>query len=289
MKATSVVGLPVCTLAHHNGIAKAPEKLRKAGIINVLPGSVMDEGDVAFRQIDRDSLEGGMKNFAHFRETTSQVYSYLRELQTERVFLIGGECSLVVGGLAGLGEVFKGKPGMLWMDAHGDFNTPESSPSSYIGGMCLAMACGRGPKFSDEIETRRPLLEEERLVHLGARALDSPEVTAFESSPAKLFEMDAVRKKGVKGVATEAAKLLADRSDWIVCHLDVDVVDPDQVIAVNFPTPGGFTTQEAATVIGILNKTGKLVAVDIAAYNPSLDYDGSSAAAVVNILKESLH
>lgn len=283
------MGLPVYTLAHYGGMGKAPEKLRKAGILNVLGGSVLDDGDLTFRQLDRDYLDGGMKNFAHFSDATSQIYGSLRGLQTDRAFLIGGECSFVVGSLAALGEVFSGKPGMLWMDAHGDFNTPESSPSSYIGGMCLAMACGHGPKFNEEIEKRRPLLEEERLVHLGARALDSPEAKAFDSSPAKLLEMDVVRRKGVKAAASEAAKYLSDNADWIVCHLDVDVVDPDQIIAVNYPTPRGLTVQEASTVINTLEKTGKLRVIDVAAYNPSLDYDGSSAAAVVSILKEGLH
>jgi arginase len=228
-----------------------------------------------------------MKNFAYFQAASQGIYQSLRKISAERVVLIGGECSMVVGSMAGLAEAFGGKPGMLWMDAHGDFNTPETTPSSYIGGMCLAMACGRGPKIAEPIDARQPLLEEERLVHLGSRALDPPESKAFETSPALLLTSDQVRKMGAKKVSAEVAKRLSDRSDWIVCHLDVDVVDPNSILAVNYPTPGGLKPAEASAIIRSINATGKLKVLDVAAYNASLDDDGSSAAAVVGLVRES--
>lgn len=287
MKFVSVVGLPVYTLLKCSGMANAAGKLRKAGLLSALGSSVLDEGDIELPRLERDILEDGIRNLAHFKGATSRIHESLRSLQAERVILIGGECSLVVGGLAGLVEAFGGKPGMLWMDAHGDFNTPETSPSSYIGGMCLAMACGRGPNLGDAIDSHRPLLEEERLVHFGSRALDPLEAKALEESPARLLTMDDVRKRGVRAVAAETAKCLVDKADWIACHFDVDVVDPDAILAVNFPAPGGLRPTEVSTMIKFLENTGKLRVVDIAAYNPSLDDDGSSATAVVNLIKES--
>jgi arginase len=287
MKYVSVVGLPIYTITKYSGMGIAAGRLRKAGVLTALGGPVLDEGDIGLPHLETDVLEGGVKNFAHFRDSTSLIFESLKSLQAERVILLGGECSLAVGALAGLREAFGGKPGMLWMDAHGDFNTPESSPSSYIGGMCLAIACGRGPALSEAVDGYRPLLDEERLVHLGSRALDPPEAKAFETSPAKLLTMDDVRKSGAKKVAAESARYLADRADWIACHLDVDVVDPDAVLAVNYPTPGGLKPAEAAAIVKSLAATGKLRAVNVAAYNPSLDFDGSSAATIVSLIKES--
>ncbi len=289
MKFVSVVGLPVYTLVKCSGMANAAGKLRKAGLLTALGSSVLDEGDVELPRLDRDVLEDGIRNLTHFRGATARIQESTRSLNAERVVMVGGECSLAVGGLAGLTEAFGGKPGMLWMDAHGDFNTPQTSPSSYIGGMCLAMVCGHGPGLGEAIDARRPLLEEDRLVHLGSRALDPPEVRAFDDSEARLYAMDDVRKRGVRVVAAEAAKHLADRADWIACHLDVDVVDPDAVLAVNFPAPDGLRPAEVSAIIKSLNGTGKLRAVDIAAYNPSLDDDGSSATTVVNLIRESFH
>ncbi len=285
MRYASVIGLPVYTIAKYNGMGGAAGKLRKAGLLTALGGSVLDEGDVTLPHLERDEVQGGVKNLGYFKEATSLIRSSVSRLNAERVILLGGECSLAVGGLAGLVEAFGGKPGMVWMDAHGDFNTPESSPSSYIGGMCLAMACGKGPPLDAAVDARQPLLSEGALVHVGCRALDPPEVKAFDASPARLMPMEEVRKLGAKKAGAEAARRLSDSADWLVCHLDVDVVDPDIILAVNYPTPGGLRPAEASAIIRALDATGKLKVLEIAAYNPSLDDDGSSAAAVVSIVK----
>ncbi len=287
MDATTVVGVPLYTVAKYRGMGEAPGALRAAGLLTAVKGAVVDEGDLDITRLERDSEEGGIKNFNHFKEATTRIYEIIRSLGTERVILLGGECSGTVGSVAGLNMAFGGKPGMLWMDAHGDFNTPETSPSGYIGGMCLAMACGRGPKLGEEIEKSRPLLSEESLVHVGSRALDEPEILAFNSSPAKLFTAQRIKTKGATEVAEEAARHLANRSDWIVCHLDVDVVDPSVIPAVNYPTPGGLTMDEVVVLISALKKTEKLKAVELAAYNAAMDKGGSSARAVVNLVRRA--
>ena len=171
---------------------------------------------------------------------------------------------------------------MLWLDAHGDFNTPATSPSGYIGGMCLAIACGKAPGLG--LEFGHPLAEE-RLVHVGSRALDPPEVAAFNSSPAKLYTSQQVKKTGAADVAEEAARHLDNRSDWAVCHLDVDVVDPEFIPAVNYPTPGGLTPEEAAVLIRALHRTGKLRVLEVAAYNSSKDRRHESVDRVVALLR----
>jgi len=173
---------------------------------------------------------------------------------------------------------------MLWLDAHGDFNTPSTSPSGYIGGMCLALACGMAPDLGLDLVGWYPLAQE-RLVHVGSRALDPPELAAFNSSAAKLYTAQQVKSSGVADVAEEAARHLDNRSDWIACHLDVDVVDPTLIPAVNYPTPGGLTADEAAMVVRAALRTGKLKVLEIAAYNPSKDRRGRSAERVVALLR----
>jgi arginase len=249
----------------------------------------MDVGDIALPPLKKDHVEGSAKNLTYFIDCTARVLDRTRSLDSEFVVLVGGECSMTPGALAGLSESFYGKPGMLWLDAHGDFNTPETSPSGYIGGMCLAMACGLGPSLGPELERRRPLLAEERLVHVGSRALDPPEVIAFNSSPAKLFTAQQVRKIGAEDVGEEAARHLSNRSDWVVCHLDVDVVDPASMPAVSYPTPGGLTIDQTALIIRAISKTGKLRVLEVAAYNPTRDRGGRSGRAIVRILRSVFH
>ena len=271
------------TLASYRGMEKSPALLRRAGLAGAL-GAKADLGDVQLPPLKEDIVEGGIRNLTHFKDATARIYSATKSLETTRVVIIGGECSETVGTTAGLAEAFGGKPGMLWLDAHGDFNTQDTSPSGYIGGMCLAMACGKDPDLSPMLGGKGPPLAEERLVHVGSRALDPPEVAAFNSSPAKLFTSQHVKASGAADVGEEASRHLDNRSDWIVCHLDVDVLDPTFIPAVNYPTPGGLTPDEVAAIIRASQKTGKMMALELAAYDGSRDRQGRSAKEIVRLL-----
>ena len=284
MNPWALIGVPLYTLAGYRGMGEAPAALRKAGLRQELHG-VADMGDIELPSLKKDVTEEKVKNLLNFKDATTKIYNAAKSVQAENVFVLGGECSFSVGALAGLSEVFSGKPGMLWMDAHGDFNTPETSPSGYIGGMCLAMACGRSPGLGLRMGGRGYSLGEERLVLLGSRALDPPEVSVLSASPAKLYTAQQVKKTGVADVAEEAARHLSNRSDWIVCHLDVDVIDPELIPSVNYPTPGGLTIEETTKIVRTLIKTGKMRVLELAAYNAAKDRRGSSARRIVDLVK----
>jgi len=287
MSEWALLGAPLYTLSRYRGVSNAPGALREAGLAGAL-GSHTDLGDVEIPPLKRDLTEGKAKNFTHFRDATSRIYRATKTLKEGPLLILGGECSETVGAMAGLTEVHGGKLGMLWLDAHGDFNVPDTSPSGYIGGMCLAMACGMAPGLDLGIGQAPPPLAGERLVHVGSRALDPPEVAAFNSSPAKLFTAQQVKKTGAAEVAEEAARHLDNRSDWIGCHLDVDVVDPELIPSVSYPTPGGLTTEETSTIVGKLLGTGKLRVIELAAYNPSKDRRAASARKIIEILSAVL-
>ena len=260
-----------------------PRRLRELGIVEAL-GSPLDAGDAPISELKVDS-DGPAKNLQHFVDSTESIRWKVAGVEAESYFVVGGECSVSVGMLAGLSSRFHGRPSVLWMDAHGDFNTPETSPSGYIGGMCLAMACGRGPKLGTEVEALRPLASEERLVHVGSRDLDSLEVKAFDSSPARLVTAQQIRKVGVTEAAGEASRHLSDRGDWIFCHIDVDVVDPREIPAVNYPTPGGLSVEEAAALVRAARATGKMKVLEVTSYNAQKDQDGDSGRNVVELVK----
>jgi len=283
----ALLGVPLYTLAGYRGMGDSPAALRKAGLGNVLRGAE-DLGDVDIPRLKKDAVEGKTKNLTHFRGATARICAAARTVETKQVLVLGGECSETVGAMAGLAETFGGKPGMLWLDAHGDFNTPDTSPSGYIGGMCLALACGKGRGLDLGIGQAAPPLADERLVHVGSRALDPPEVAAFNSSPAKLFTAQQVKNTGAAEVAEEAARHLDNRSDWIACHLDVDVLDPELIPSVNYPTPGGLTLEETSMIVRKLAATQKLRALEVAAYDPMKDRGGVSARRIVELLRATL-
>ena len=279
----ALLGVPLYTLSNYRGMGDAPGALREAGLARVYE-SRTDLGDVEIPPLKEDLTEGRIVNLLHFRDATSRIFAATKSLKQGPVLIVGGECSETVGAMAGLAEAYGGKPGMLWLDAHGDFNVPDTSPSGYIGGMCLAMACGMTPGLDLGIGQAPPPIAGERLVHVGSRALDPAEVAAFNSSPAKLFTAQQVKKTGAAEVAEEAARHLDNRSDWIACHLDVDVVDPEFIPSVNYPTSGGLTMAETSIIIGRLFGTGKLRVIELAAYNPSKDGTAASARRTVQLL-----
>ena len=290
MDKLALIGLPLYSLSAYRGMAMGVHSLREAGIAEVLSGSTnsfIDLGDVRLSEIDADTGPKNLKNFPQFLKDTDSLESAASKVGSEDfVFCLGGECELIVGTLAGFKRVFKGKPGVVWIDAHGDFNTPETSPSGFIGGMGLAMACGRGPRLSPTIERARPLLDEENVVHVASRALDEAEYAAMSSSRMKLYPSTTVHTQGIVKVAGETAAYLAARCDWIICHLDVDAIDPEIIPAVNFPAPGGLSINEVTTIVENLKKTGKLRIFNLTAYNPTSDKNHISSQRLLKLVSE---
>lgn len=286
----SLIGLPFYSLSKYRGMAKAVTALRSAGITETLRKSTKhftDMGDCHLSEITVDSGPANLRNFPQFLHDTEVVQEMAGRVGGEDfVFCLGGECTLITGTLAGFKNRLKGKPGMLWVDAHGDFNTPETTSSGFLGGMPLAFACGRGPKLTESVEHARPLLEEENVVHLASRSIDPLESKAMSSSPMKVYSDSTAHKEGVPKVAAEAAAYLTDHSDWITCHLDVDSIDPTIIPAVNYPEPGGLTLEEVKTIVRALRRTGKLKVFNLTAYNPTLDQDQTSAQKLLTLVAE---
>ncbi len=290
MHSVSLVGFPFYSLSKYRGMGAAVSALRSAGIskaVSKSAGVLHDLGDTPPSDIIEDSGPANLWNFPHFLKDTEAAQQLASKVDPNGfVICVGGGCTFAVGELAGFKSKFKGKPGMLWIDAHGDFNTPETTTSGFIGGMPLAFACGRGPRLTNGIEKHKPLLQEENVVHFGSRALDQLEAKAMAASPMKLYPATEVHVQGPAQVALKAASYLSERSDWIACHLDVDAIDPTIIGSVNLPEPNGLTLEEIKSVIAALNGTGKLKVFDLAAYNPVLDQNHASANKLITLVSE---
>ena len=269
------LGIPFYTLAKYRSMGDAVKSLRQAGIvqrIRLADSDLVDLGDVDCPSIERDHGRRDLRNFEEFLEGTRRVKDKLsgRTDDSRITFCLGGDCAFVPGSLAALKTAYRGKPGMVWLDAHGDFNTPETSPSGFIGGMPLALACGRGPRLTKDIESQRPLLDERNVVHVGSRSLDPGEDKLLSSS-VKLFPAARLKTQGAREVALQISRLLSTSCDWIIAHLDVDVFDSTIMPGVDFPEPGGLSRQDVLEIFQALHSTGKLKVVDLTAFNPTLD------------------
>ena len=187
---------------------------------------------------------------------------------------VAGDCCTALGVLAGLRRGGC-EPSLLWFDAHGDFNTPETSPSGFLGGMPLAILVGRGDDTLRRALDLDPLAEG-RVVLTDARALDPLERQLLESSA-------VVHRPRVEELATGP---LPDGPLWV--HFDADVVDPSESPAHRYPAPDGPSSEAVRTVFRRIAATGRLAAVSVSSWDPDLDGDGRSRRLTMNLLDELL-
>jgi arginase len=289
MQSISLLGIPLYTLTKNHGMGTAVQSLRHEGIVRALSERVnkfRDFGDVTLPSLTSDEGPPNLRNYDHFLNCTNAIFDVTRKMleQEGMIFNLGGECGLILGSAAGVKQHPSDKLGLLWIDAHGDFNTPQTTRSGCVGGMPLAFVCGRGPRFSFEIEKLQPIIHENAVVHLGGRDFDPLEADAIRSSEMKLYSPSEFRKTGINRTAAEIAAFLADHSDWLICHLDLDAIDPSIMPAVNYASPGGLTLAELRVGVRAITQTGRLRAFNLAGYNSALDKGGLCAKVILDLV-----
>ena len=196
-------------------------------------------------------------------------------MRGERPVSIAGDCCTTIGILAGLQRA-NINPTLIWFDAHGDFNTWETSPSGFLGGMPLAILVGRGDQQMPKAVGLQPMAEE-RVVLSDARDLDPEEVAAVEGSAVK----------HIPDVRWLPREDLPEGPLYV--HFDVDVLDPNTAPAMNYLAPGGPTASEMEQVFRFLSQTGRVSAVSVSSWNPRMDPEGKSrdvCMGLVDILLE---
>ena len=191
-----------------------------------------------------------------------------------RPLILGGECSIVAGTIPGLYPRLEDLV-LVYFDAHGDFNTLATTPSHFVGGMCLAHVCGKqiGPLLWGGVRA----FPEAQVCLVGARDLDSGERGNLDRSKVQRFAFDAER-------TDDAALLSALRRKRVFVHLDLDVVDPSEMFAVNFPSPGGASFDALAGTLQSIAATSTIVGVELCAYDPRKDPERQLPSRIANVV-----
>lgn len=200
--------------------------------------------------------------------------------------MLGGDHAASIGSLAGAGVA--GRLGVIWIDAHADINTPETSPSGNVHGMPLAVALGQGPERLTAIGARSGLRIDD-LVYIGLRDLDPAERDLLRSGPALVFTADAIEERGIdEAILTAIDRLLRNGVDAVHLSIDIDSLDPSIVPGTGTRFPGGLTYRELIRAIGQLRRSNLPIAsADVVELNPLLDPTGGStivAAALATAL-----
>jgi len=294
-----ILGIPMDLGQQRRGVDMGPSALRYAGLFERLRREghqVQDVGNVIVPGRDEQQVRahewiaaagGGLRHLPEVVTACQAIYIEAQKCAgTDQVPLfLGGDHSVAIGTLAGM--TCGGPIGLLWVDAHGDFNTPETSPSGNIHGMSVAALLGHGHPDLVNLGHPGPKLRPQDTVMIGIRDLDGEERAALANSGITVYTMRDVDELGM---ATVARRALARLSHIPRIHLsiDMDSIDPSVAPGVGTPVPGGLTFREAHLLMEILAESRKIAALDVVEINPILDEGNRTAELAVELVASVL-
>jgi len=281
MERVAVVGVPMDLGANRRGVDMGPSALRYARLLEQLEDlgyTVEDLGDVPV-SLARASRRRG-RGLAYLEEIRAAALVLKERLAAlpEGVFpiVLGGDHSLSMGSVAGAAR--GRRVGVVWVDAHADFNTPETSPSGNVHGMPLAVLSGLGhPRLTEVFRAVDP----KDVVLVGVRSLDPGEKRLLKEAGVRVYTMHEVDRLGVARIAEEVLKHLQGLPLHV--SLDADVLDPTLAPGVGTPVPGGLTYREAHLLMEILAESGRVTSLDLVEVNPILDERNRTAEMLVGL------
>ncbi len=289
----ALIGAPLDLGAGRRGVDMGPSAIRYAGLEQHLREALgirtVDLGNVIAPVAE--STEAGDERARFLRqilslcdEVAELVAGARRNGQTPLV--LGGDHSIALGTLVGMAAAH-GPGGVLWIDAHGDLNTPESSPSGNVHGMVLAAALGLGGRAFDHEGWTLPAVEAGRLSLFGVRSLDQGERELLKKLDAKVYTMADIDRIGVEHCMRDA---IAHASGAAFLHvsLDLDVVDPETAPGVGTPVRGGLSYREAHLAMEVIAESAKADSFDVVEVNPVLDRENATGKLAVELIASAL-
>jgi arginase len=283
-----IYGVPMDLGQNRRGVDMGPSAIRYAGLqarLSHLGWSVRDGGNVAVPNLEEvitgESVDGyPAHNISTVAQVCESVYAHvLSSIEAdEHVIVLGGDHSIALGSLAGALR-WPGKVGVIWVDAHADFNSPAISPSGNVHGMVVRSLMGEGPR-SLAIGDRR--LQPDQIVMMGIRDLDRQERDALRQSGIKVITMREIDEMGMAAAVYAALAHLA-AVDIIHVSFDMDALDPNIAPGVGTPVPGGLSFREAHLLMEILADDGRVRSLDLVEVNPILDTINQTAQAAVGM------
>lgn len=280
MPAAHIIGVPLDLGGNRRGVDMGPSALRIAGLAERLASlgiQVVDEGDLVTPIPEMKSAGDPRKKYIReIARVCDRLYrTSLNALHSGGLpVVLGGDHSLGAGSVAATADYLRkdGKPtGLLWVDAHGDMNTPSSSGSGNVHGMPLAALLGPEPAELSRIGGFTPKVLPEHTVLIGIRNLDDREKEIVRGSRVHVFTMKDIDRSGIASVVEEALALAGAHTGGVHLSFDLDVCDPSIAPGVGTPVKGGLDYREAHTLMEIVADSGLLRALDLVEVNPILD------------------
>ena len=292
-----IIGVPMDLGQSRRGVDMGPSALRVAGLqarIKQLGHQVEDIGNIQVKQPEEMSYgEKRAKYLQEISETCKDLAATIEKSLSEGFLpvVLGGDHSIAAGVAAGVADFYrkqKKQIGYLWLDAHGDMNPPESSPSGNVHGMPLATIMGFGATELVDLLGFKPKAEPGNIVVVGARDLDAQERKIAKKSGVHVFTMRDIDERGMREVMSDALKHAMDDTGGVAVSLDMDFVDPADAPGVGTPVRGGVTYREAHLAMEMIADSEAMVSMEVVEINPVIDEHNRTALLGVELILSAL-
>ena len=293
MKTVRIISIPMDLGGNRRGVDMGPSVIRVAGLhesLRDLGIQVEDAGNIDVRIAEE--FHYGQKDRMYLEEI-AQACCRLAEMvcltlsEQKMPLILGGDHSISAGSVAGTSAFYASKNekiGLIWIDAHTDLNTPETSPSGNVHGMPLAAILGLGPEELSRIEGFSPKVDPANTVVVGARSIDEGEKDNIRRSGLRVITMKELDMRGMRAVMEEAISRASEGTAGFHCTLDLDVVDPRFAPGVGTPVMGGTTYRESHLAMEMVSDSQKLLSFDVVEVNPVLDEENSTGLLAVELI-----
>jgi arginase len=251
---------------------------------------VEDAGNISVDLAEQK--KSGDPNAKYLKEITATCTKaaemVIKSLEQGRVpLMLGGDHSIAVGTMSGVAEFYKRQKqhvGLIWIDAHSDINTPDTSPSGNVHGMPLGAIMGLGPTELANIFDWSPKVRPENCVLVGIRDVDLAEKENIRRAGIEVFTMRDIDERGMRTVMEEALRMAGRGTVGYHVSLDMDWVDPEDAPGVGTPVPGGSTYREAHLAMEIIADHGRMLSLDVVEVNPVIDEHNQTAELAVELV-----
>ena len=293
----AIVGVPLDLGAGRRGVDMGPSAVRVANLnarLDALGYDIDDLGNVPVAQPEsHPEGRANAKYLPQITETCTRL-AVIVEAALERAALplvLGGDHSIAIGTVAGVANHLRKqgeKLGIVWIDAHADMNTPESSPSGNIHGMPLACCIGQGPRELADICGWSPKVDPANVAIVGLRSVDEEERRIVQRSGVSAFTMRDIDERGLRAVLQDAVAKASAGTAGFHLALDMDSIDPQEAPGVGTPIKGGLTYREAHLAMETICDSGKMLSLEVVEVNPVIDESNRTAILAVELVMSAM-
>lgn len=288
-----VLGVPLDLGASRRGVDMGPSAMRVAGLerrLEALGHQVTDGGNIRVEIAETQASGAGNAHYlAEITETCSRIAAAVYETFQEGLtpLLLGGDHSLAAGSVSGVANFYRQRGqqiGLIWIDAHSDINTPQTSPSGNVHGMPLAALLGLGPEPLAGILGYAPKVPAKNTVLVGIRDIDAAERdNIHRAGITHVYTMRDIDERGMRAVMEDAIAVAANDTAGYHVSVDMDWIDPEDAPGVGTPVRGGVTYREAHLAMEILADHGRLLSFELVEVNPVIDEHNRTADLAVEL------